>query len=78
MGSLSVLATGYSPPERLEPPVSRCRVAALFGVCPKTVDRWVSRDHMPPDGDRRGCWIMAGAQRRYYPSRVREWLAQQN
>lgn len=62
-----------------EAPVSRSRVAVIFGVSCKTVDRWVARDLMPQDtDDQRGCWFMVGCQRRYYPSRVREWLAMRN
>lgn len=66
----------YEPaaaPER--PLTSRARLAAMFGVCPKTVDRWVGRDGMPQEKDgNRGCWLMVGAQRRYYPDRVQDWL----
>lgn len=78
MSNVVVLHTGYVPEPVMERPVGRAKIASLHGVHPKTVDRWVARDGMPEDTNEQwGCWIRAGCQRRYYPTRVRVWLATQ-
>lgn len=77
MGQVVALRTGYEPVEQREDRlVSRAQLAREFGVCPKTVDRWVSRDGMPQDTPKRqGCWVMIGCQRRYYAGRVHDWVS---
>lgn len=77
MGQVLRLDTGYVPDARpVERPVSKKTIAEMFGVSTRTVDRWVRRDGLPPDdGYRVGAWVQVGAHRRFYPSKVREWLA---
>ena len=65
----------YQPEAVSERPVTKQTVAHVFGVSTRTVDRWVERDRMPHGTpSESGCWIQAGAHRRYYLSRVRAWL----
>jgi predicted DNA-binding transcriptional regulator AlpA len=80
MGRVLRLPTAYEGPQHTwERPVSRRDIAELFGVSTRTVDRWVERDHMPQETNGvYGCWIRVGSHKRFYPSRVREWLAQRN
>lgn len=80
MGVVLRLPTGYvGARETWERPVSRKDIAELFGVSTRTVDRWVERDGMPEEiHESYGCWVRSGCHKRFYPSRVREWLAQRN
>ena len=65
----------YIAEEDQEHPVRKAVCAAALGVHTRTVDRYIERG-MPQDkGNVRGCWIQAGAHRRFYISRVRQWLA---
>lgn len=74
MGQVVLFPKRFERAEPVERPVNRAKIAHMFGVNVKTVDRWVARDGMP-EGE---CWFMAGMQRRYYPNKVRAWLANHN
>lgn len=80
MAQILRLPTAYEGPRHVwEKPVSRRDIAELFGVSTRTVDRWVVRDGLPEElHESYGCWVRVGCHKRFYPSRVREWLARHN
>ncbi len=84
MGQILRLPTGYTPEANVpvERPVPKKDAARLLGVTTRTIDRWVERGcrmrNLPPmprdTTETYGCWLYAGCHRRFYITRVRQWL----